>query len=52
MAWKCDEPFILAAAVNEFVNRHQWMDRPETEGSLGYLYEEGVYRVPIELAVR
>ena len=38
--------------VDEFVHRHQWMDRPETEGSLGYLLEEGVYRVPIALAQR
>jgi hypothetical protein len=41
-----------AAAVDEFVDRHQWMDRSETEGSLGYLLEEGVYQVPIALAER
>jgi hypothetical protein len=28
------------------------MDRVETEGSLGYLDEEGVHRVPIALAQR
>jgi hypothetical protein len=50
MAWKRDEP--LTSAVDEFVHRHQWMDRPETEGSLGYWVEEGVYRVPITLAQR
>jgi hypothetical protein len=50
MAWKRDEPSTLAAAVDEFVDRHQWMDRPETEGSLGYLLDEGVYRVPIAFA--
>jgi hypothetical protein len=51
MAWKRDEPSTSsAAAVDEFVDRHQWMDRVETEGSLGYLVEEGVYRVPIALA--
>jgi hypothetical protein len=52
MAWKRDEPSTSAAAVEEFVHQHQWMDRPETEGSLGYLYEEGVYRGPIASAVR
>jgi hypothetical protein len=52
MAWKRDEPSTSAAAVDEFVDWHQWMDRSETEGSLGYLYEEGVYRVPIASAVR
>jgi hypothetical protein len=52
MAWKRDEPSISADAVDEFVDRHQWMDRSETEGSLGYLLEEGVYRVPIALAQR
>jgi hypothetical protein len=35
MAWKRDEPSTSAAAVDEFVHRHQWMDHPETEGSLG-----------------
>jgi hypothetical protein len=52
MAWKRDEPSTLAAAVDEFVHRHQWMDRVETEGSLGYWVEEGVYRMPIALAER
>ena len=52
MAWKRNEPSTLAAAVDEFVDRHQWIDRLKTEGCLGYLLEEGVYRVPIELAVR
>ena len=47
-----DEPSTSAAAVDEFVDRHQWMDRPETEGSLGYLLKEGVYQVPIALAER
>jgi hypothetical protein len=52
MAWKLDEPSTSAAAVDEFADRHQWMDRHGTEGSLGCLVEEGVYRVPITLAVR
>jgi hypothetical protein len=52
MAWKRDEPSTSAAAVDKFVDRHQWMDRVETEGSLGYLLEEGVYRVPIASAQR
>jgi hypothetical protein len=47
-----DEPSTSAAAVDEFVDRHQWMNRSETEGSLGYLLEEGVYRVSIALAER
>jgi hypothetical protein len=50
MAWKRDEPSTSATAVDEFVDRHQWMDRFETEGNLGYLVEEGVYQVPIALA--
>jgi hypothetical protein len=52
MAWKRNEPSTLAAADDEFVDWHQWIDRLETEGSLGYLLEEGVYRVPIALAER
>jgi hypothetical protein len=51
MAWKRDEP-STSAAVDEFVDRHQWMDCFETEGSLGYLVKEGVNRVPIALAER
>ena len=52
MAWKRDEPSTSAAAVDEFGQRQLLMDGPETEGSLGYLLEEGVYRVPIALAQR
>jgi hypothetical protein len=33
MAWKRDEPSTSATVVDEFVNRHWWMDRPETAGS-------------------
>jgi hypothetical protein len=48
--WKRDEPSTSAAVVDEFVDRHQWMDRHGGQESLGYLVEEGVYRVPIALA--
>jgi hypothetical protein len=52
VAGKRDDPSTWAAAVDEFVDWHQWMDLSETEGSLGYLLEESVYRVPITLAER
>jgi hypothetical protein len=51
VAWKHDEPLTSAAAVDEFVHRQQWMDPPETGGSLGYLVEEALYQVPIALVV-
>jgi hypothetical protein len=51
-ALKPDEPSTSATAIDEFVDRQQWMDCLETEGSLGYLLEEGVYRVSIKLALR
>jgi hypothetical protein len=36
------EPTTLAATVDEFVHRHQWMDRHGGQESLGYWDEEGV----------
>jgi hypothetical protein len=52
MAWKRDEPSTAAAPPSTNSSIDQWIDRPETEGSLGYWVEEGVYRVPIALAER